>query len=138
MTRTDENASLFEGWDVISTYTRAQAIEDGVLIDVTEAAREAGFKYPVAITTLVHGEVVATPEIAIQQGESDSGRLWDVLWMARVAIKNQRPGDEPDRINFRVIATDDQGRKVNHRLWSHCGPGDNAEPVITIMMQGED
>jgi len=34
---------------VIHTYTRAQAIEDGVLIDVSEMAREAGFRWPVAV-----------------------------------------------------------------------------------------
>ena len=35
--------------DVISTYTRAQALEDGVLIDPGTMAAEAGFKWPVAI-----------------------------------------------------------------------------------------
>ena len=33
-------------WDdaeIISIYTRAQAIEDGVLVDVTDTAKEAGF-----------------------------------------------------------------------------------------------
>ncbi len=34
---------------VISVYTRAQAIEDGVLVDVSETAREAGFRIPVAV-----------------------------------------------------------------------------------------
>ena len=37
----------------ISIYTRAQAIEDGVLVDVSESAREAGFKFPVAVTRTV-------------------------------------------------------------------------------------
>ena len=32
---------------VIFTYTRAQAIADGVLIDVSKLAREASFRYPV-------------------------------------------------------------------------------------------
>src|ERR1019366_7436165 len=37
--------------DVIYSYTRKQAIEDGVLVDITEMAKEAGIKYPVAITS---------------------------------------------------------------------------------------
>ena len=37
--------------DVIFSYTRKQAIEDGVLVDITEMAKEAGIKYPVAITS---------------------------------------------------------------------------------------
>lgn len=36
--------------EVISVYTRAQALEDGVLVDLTDWAREAGFKIPVAVT----------------------------------------------------------------------------------------
>jgi hypothetical protein len=34
---------LFQASDVIHTHTRAQLIEDGDLIDVSETAREAGF-----------------------------------------------------------------------------------------------
>lgn len=34
----------------IFSYSRKQAIADGVLVDVSEMAREAGFKYPVAVT----------------------------------------------------------------------------------------
>ncbi len=36
--------------EVIYSYTRAQAIDDGVLIDATEMAKEAGFNWPVALT----------------------------------------------------------------------------------------
>src|SRR6185437_8267129 len=39
--------------EVIYSYTRAQAIADGVLVDVSETAKEAGFKYPVALTRMV-------------------------------------------------------------------------------------
>ncbi len=37
----------------ISAYSRAQAIEDGILVDVSDTAREAGFNIPVAITRTV-------------------------------------------------------------------------------------
>ena len=37
--------------NVIYSYTRKQAIEDGVLVDITDVAKEAGIKYPVAITS---------------------------------------------------------------------------------------
>lgn len=36
--------------DVIFRYPRAEAIRDGVLIDVTETAQEMGMRYPVALT----------------------------------------------------------------------------------------
>ncbi|PXV79112.1 DUF6573 family protein [Nitrosomonas eutropha] len=44
---------FFQASDVIHTHTRAQLIEDGDLIDVSETAREAGFMVPVAITRAV-------------------------------------------------------------------------------------
>ena len=42
-TSNEQSAESFFG-EVISTYTRAQAIEDGVLIDAGSIAKEAGFK----------------------------------------------------------------------------------------------
>ena len=48
-------------WDdaeVIYTYTRAQALEDGVLVDVSEMAKEAGVRFPVALTATVYGKYV--------------------------------------------------------------------------------
>ena len=48
-TSNEQSAESFFG-NVISTYTRTQAIEDGVLIDPGSMAKEAGFKWPVALT----------------------------------------------------------------------------------------
>ena len=74
------NVSAFD--PVISVYTRAQAIEDGILVDVSDTAREAGFKIPVAVTRSVWDRLVALPE-GYLGFQDESGRLWDVLWMAR-------------------------------------------------------
>ncbi len=41
-------------WDVIYTYTRAQAIADGFQIEVTKTAEEAGIRFPVFITRAVY------------------------------------------------------------------------------------
>lgn len=60
---------------VIHTYTRAQALADGVQIDFSEVAREAGFKIPVFITATVYNEFVKVPEGVI--GQDEPGRLWD-------------------------------------------------------------
>jgi type I site-specific restriction endonuclease len=66
---------------VIYAYTRAQAIADGVLVDVTETAKETGFKLPVVITEALHSRL--TPTKADQGlGQDYDGRLWDVLWLA--------------------------------------------------------
>jgi hypothetical protein len=110
--------------ETISVYSRAQAIEDGVLIDVSQMAREAGFKYPTVITTAVYSELSAVEGKA---GQSFAGRLWDVLNVMRHA----KP--EGDRVYFTVLVS---GRK--YELYAVCGPGDTEAPVLTIMEQGED
>lgn len=71
---------LFADADVISTYTRAEALADGELVDVTERAKELGFRYPVALTRGAWAECVAWTRGGGWQDES--GRLADVLWMA--------------------------------------------------------
>lgn len=50
----DDNLS--ENAPVICRYTRTQAIEDGVLVDLTEWAAETGFRIPVACTATVWHE----------------------------------------------------------------------------------
>jgi hypothetical protein len=79
-------------WDdaeIISAYTRAQAMADGVLVDVTDTAKEAGFAYPVAMTATAWADCVAwTDEDTRRQTPQDEfGRLWDVLWMAKMAAR---------------------------------------------------
>ena len=87
----EQSAEAFFG-EVISTYTRAQAIEDGVLIDAGSMASEAGFKWPVALTSAVWADCVAwTEDDSEQQVHQDqSGRLWDVLYMASHAIRTSQ------------------------------------------------
>ena len=54
--------------EIIDSYTRKQAIADGVLIDVTETASEAGFRIPVALTRAVWADYVAVPEVYVGCG----------------------------------------------------------------------
>lgn len=114
--------NFFTEEDIIYKYTRAQAIEDGVLIDVTPTAKEVGFKYPVAVTSTLWG-------VILESYDAD-GSLWDVLWMLRVAIRNIKP---TDLVYFTVRIG-----KRDIRLKSVCGPGDDSSPVITVMFPEED
>ncbi len=41
---------MFEEGDLIYRYTRADVLRDGVLIDVSQTARETGLCFPVALT----------------------------------------------------------------------------------------
>jgi hypothetical protein len=119
--------------EMIFAYTRAQALEDGVLVDVTETAREVGFKLPTAITGALENRL--TPTHADRQvGQSYEGRLWDVLWVAAFAIRLNR---ETDTVGFTISqqetdARTGEVRQTDLRLWAVCGPGDQGEAVITI------
>ena len=119
---------------VIYAYTRAQAIADGVLVDVTETAKEVGFKLPVAITEALHNRL--TPTKADQAiGQDYDGRLWDVLWVAAFTIKLAERNSETLAFTVEqqeVDAKSGQPKKVDLRLWAVCGPGDEGEPVVTI------
>ena len=133
------NATAFG--PVLSTYTRAQAIEDGILVDVSETAREAGFKIPVVVTRAVWNRLVALPE-GYQGFQDESGRLWDVLWMAhyyavrasdsnrvRMCVlvrdirKDLRDSNRPPRRHFPIVA---------------IGADDEGGPAITIMFPEDD
>jgi len=115
--------------EMISSYSRAEAIEDGVLVDISKLGKEAGFKFPVAVTSGVYGLINYN-----KNGQSFDGRAWDVLSMLRFAIKTAK---EPSRIIFKVLMVGGSPKKL-HLLKAVCGPGDNHEPVITIMFPEED
>ncbi len=129
------NSSLFANAVVISVYTRAQALRDGGLIDVTETAREAGFRVPVALTAAVWGDCVAWDSRHEKACQDESGRLWDVLTMAGHVTRQVR-GDRASFTLLRIPSRKEHPEPV--RLVIHIGPGDQSEPVITIMQPGED
>jgi hypothetical protein len=127
---------MFEDFDLISRYSRAQAIADGVLIDVTEVAREAGITYPTAITAAVHASYVRVPDGVT--GQDEHGRLWDLVFMLRFAI-TRHPNAEGDMLVFTVFVRnvdDDAPQPV--KLKAICHPGDSGEPVVTVLLPDED
>ena len=76
--------------EVIYAYTRAQALDDGILVDATALAKEAGFKWPVAVTTrLWHGYIVPALDL-VPDGQSINGRLWDLLTVLHYTILNSK------------------------------------------------
>lgn len=107
---------------IISYYGREQAVEDGVLIDVSDMAREAGIKYPVAITKNLW-------EKYINHGDKD-GRLWDLLWLFKLKAMHE----STDELSFNVAFDCNNGKSKLVKLWAVCSPGDLLEPVITIML----
>jgi len=122
--------------EVIYAYTRKQAIADGVQIDVTKTAQEAGIRFPVFLTRGVYDAYVAVPEGVT--GQDEAGRLWDVVWMLRFGIIRARPGVQRIPVAFYVRNDNRAPRLV--KLIATCGPLDidDPQPAITITMPDED
>ena len=131
--------------DVISTYTRADAIRDGVLVELpAKICREAGIVVPVSVTAGVWA-LVAPDNIDEMPCQSVEGRLWDLLWMFTCTARAAR-GLHRSTIHFKcaflttgsasggVVLTESRTEMFR----ATCGPGDEGEPVITIMLPGED
>jgi hypothetical protein len=126
---------MFEDADLIHCYTRADAIEDGTLIDVTNTAKEAGFLVPVALTATVWGDCISwSQEDSVRVvHQEEAGRLWDVVWMAGLAGRQNLDGE--GRVPFavyRVPRDSKTGRPVAVALLLDLSPGDEGEPVVTI------
>jgi hypothetical protein len=125
---------------VIDSYTRARAIADGLLIDITSMGDEAGWRWPVAISRAAWERCVAWPRTDGRQTED--GRLWDVVWMARGAVLRARDGAAA-RLPFTVLVVPPDGAggaaveprpEVLHVL---AGAGDDGLPVATIVLPDE-
>ena len=98
---------------IISRYTRAQAIEDGVLADVSQQAKETGLLLPTVITSHLHNVLEDIPKESL--GQDYRGRLHDVLWMAYVKLRGlkSRGIKETDfPAAFQVIID-----RQTHSLW---------------------
>ncbi|MDE0095044.1 MAG: hypothetical protein OXN16_16525 [Gammaproteobacteria bacterium] len=126
---------------VISTYTRDQAHLDGNLVDVGAMAGEAGFRWPVSLTAAAWADCVAWSEddSRRQTAQDESGRLWDVLFMAAYAIRIAAGCG--DRLLFPLYRVPRDGLTTSARevtLKLVVGPGDAGEEVVTIMLPGED
>lgn len=129
--------SLFADAPVISRYTRAQAIEDGILIDLRPRALEVCQEHfgdaPVACTASVWGIIqraVANPRHCIDL----AGVVHDICHMSKVYA---RPSDGSAGTLFRVTITG-AGRQ---RLWDLkrvVAAGDAGEPTILFSLPNED
>jgi uncharacterized protein DUF6573 len=123
----DESPISVEGLlgPVLHRVTRKDLLREGILVDVSTLAAQAGFIYPVAVGRSVWDV----------SGQDETGRLWDILRMLSVAV---RRSDEGSSIHFYLLVRNDNWQPRPVRLKALCGPGDDAEPVITILLPDED
>jgi hypothetical protein len=147
-----EPCNLFEDMEVISAYSREDALRDGVLVDVSALAREAGIRYPVAVSAGVFAvlapwaqETAGDVSKPVQGqplyglGQSFTGRAWDVLTILLYEIRRGKGGARVEFAPLFLMPGSRNDRPEPVELVALCGPGDAGEPIITIMLRsGED
>jgi hypothetical protein len=126
--------------EVIDVYSRANALEDGVLIDLGQffhqgkpVLESVGIRYPVAITSAAFGAALSG-EDDLEADPELPHKVVHLLRSMKEAINESANGH---LLRFKV---------VNYRgaesstidLKAMCGPGDDAEPVLTVMLPDED
>ena len=132
----EHTAPANPAFNPIFTYTRAQAVLDGIQIQVSQTAREAGIRCPVFITRAVYDRCVAVhPGVT---GQDEAGRLWDILWMLRYAILRTKPGQVYIPVAL-YVRNDNHSAKLI-KLLASTGPLDidDPSPTITLELPGED
>jgi len=137
------------GWEIVSTYTRAEAVRDGIQVAVPkEISREAGILHPVFLTRSVYDKYVRVPQGMDYQNED--GRLWDILYIFAMQARNSNSSvivfqfvcyllDNGDWTIYEKIC---EGNRLLREvsLKAEIGPLDidDPSPAITIMVIDED
>lgn len=126
-------AALFDSTDLIHSYSRAEAFADGVLVDLSgnEVCRQH-YRYPVAVTRAVY-DIIDRAVKSPNHLNDFPGILHDILWMSRC---NSKPLSESARV-FDVVIKG-AGRQAVYKMKIVCGPGDDLQPVVTIMLPEDD
>ena len=107
---------------IISSYTRAEALADGAVIDVTCDKGATVYNTAVFVTAALNAYLTKGEG---KNAETYSARLWDVCWMA---AKVGKPVSESVRVTSVKIGA----RRVTVR--AECGPVDidDPRPAITL------
>ncbi len=119
---------------VIYSYSRAQAIADGVLVDVTETATAAQFKVPVAMTAALWERCIAIPAGVSRKPERDL--LWRLLYRVHLAV--QLGDRSSSRLAVEFDVPDRKGKVERVQFVAAMGEGDKGEAVMTLMFPTED
>lgn len=124
------------GFELISVYTRKQAIEDGVLVDLSTnfPSDTRLFKWPVACTSAVWAKI----DKAAKKDRTEPGvYVWDVCNMAYMTIRSHH-GDDPVMYFKVCLPLRENGIPITLKMVAGpIGPEDPS-PCLTIMMPHED
>ena len=141
---TDTN-NPFEGFEMIYSYSRTQALADGVLMEMKEAQR-FGFKLQVVCTDRVWRSLIGNTDPAqrtIKEVVGESLILRAAYLAAKTKMAMERAGVAdalPDRLDFHVLIEEDGEGPRDVQLYMLIHPDDDGsmKPVATIMYPDKD
>ncbi len=126
---------------LVYSYSRAQAIKDGILVDVSDMAKAIGIKWHVAVTYSVWSDFIEwTDYDRRRQGLQDTeSRLWHVIFSLNWALKNSNKTDDIIFYELHILPRDGFSYAARRtRLKAVANSRNQMEPVITIMLPNED
>ncbi len=123
------------GFQIVHTYTRAQAISDGVLIDLSSSFPNETriYSWNVCCTDSVWTLIECAAE---SSNEEVAVIVWDVCFMSHLAINAMKDAGRPE-LYFKVCLPLGTPEK---KLKMVSGPVgfDDSTPCLTIMLPTED
>ena len=125
----------WSGFHLVHSYTRQQAISDGVLIDLTSAfpSETRMYRWNVCCTDSVWSLIECAAEC---DSTEVAVYVWDVCYMSHLAIAALRDSGHPE-LYFKVCLPLGTPEK---KLKMVSGPVgfDDPSPCLTIMLPSED
>jgi hypothetical protein len=115
----------------INGYHPTRAFDEDALVDVSDAAREAGLPCSVALSRDAWTLCVAMTPAARAAGCDERSRLHDVLSMLQWALGQSRRGS---RVSFEVPCITHGLRPTCIPLQVVAGSDDADEPAITLIL----
>jgi Family of unknown function (DUF6573) len=130
----------FLGNPLTSGDSRAQAIEDGTLVDVSEHAVSMGYQYPVALTSSVWEDCVEWSDSdTLMASKERNHRLATLLSVLRGDIRSIQPGAANLLFSVGRVPNDGCSNQMETvELKCVVSGGDDHQPVITIMSPREN
>lgn len=114
-----------ENFDVTKDCSRQDAFETGLLVDISRQAREAGIRYPLAISPEVYQKCLMGEDD--EPGDEMERALDLVSQVAAIA----RMSPQGSRIHFDFVRDADEFQVVP--LMLICSLGDFGETVLTVV-----
>lgn len=130
--RSDYSYSFFN----FTHLSRQQAIDEGYLVDIATLTEivNTHFTVPVALTREVYELCVAMDH---SQLFKERLRLSSLLSQMKTAMRIADRHASAAAFDVKMLPYDYHQALNKHRLWVVVGPGDNKEPVLTVMLDSQ-